>query len=266
MATLTLKQREDDSGEMISRLATDEAQCQAGKRFMSWRDLALTPLVESVILGVCGICTLGVHWNLYALDLFSGVMVFYGLVLFVTLLVLSLMRRFWTLKSGVYTESRHPWQVYRFNLQGFLCCANLGPFYLNGGVHIFLKKPLYQLLGATIGRNIMVISGNLEDPDFVHLEDNVLIGNEAVLSPHVLTVGTDCETQLILGKIKIKRGALVGARAMILPSVTVGENSVVGAMSLVPAFTTIPPNEIWSGVPAKKVGEVKRSKPQGAIA
>lgn len=112
----------------------------------------------------------------------------------------------------------------------------------------------------------MMIAGSMEEPDLVHLEDNVLIGSEAVLSPHVMTIGPDLESRLILGKIRIKRGALIGARAMLLPSVTVGENSIVSAMSLVSAFTVIPPNEIWGGVPAKKIGDVKRAeaaKPAG---
>lgn len=248
-------------------MKSDAPTPQAGVRFMSWRDMVLTPLLETAILACCAAGTWLVHRFLVPLDLFAALLAAYALLITVTVAVLIVLRLAWPQKPGIYTEARHPWRVYRFNLQGFLCCCNLGPFYLNGGAHLFLKKPFYRLLGATFGRNIMMIAGSMEEPDLVHLEDNVLIGSEAVLSPHVMTIGPDLESKLILGKIRIKRGALIGARSMILPSVTVGENSIVSAMSLVSAFTVIPPNEIWGGVPAKKIGDVQRpdaAKPAGS--
>jgi acetyltransferase-like isoleucine patch superfamily enzyme len=41
-----------------------------------------------------------------------------------------------------------------------------------------------------------------------------------------------------------------------MPGVTVGENSMVNAMSLVAMNTKIPPNEIWGGNPAVKLAEM----------
>jgi acetyltransferase-like isoleucine patch superfamily enzyme len=45
-----------------------------------------------------------------------------------------------------------------------------------------------------------------------------------------------------------------------LPGVCVGENSVVGACSVVKFGTQIPDNEVWLGIPAKKTGELKDDK------
>lgn len=49
--------------------------------------------------------------------------------------------------------------------------------------------------------------------------------------------------------VTIKNGAWIASRVIILPGVTIGENSVVGAGSIV--THDIPDNELWFGNPAK---------------
>lgn len=74
----------------------------------------------------------------------------------------------------------------------------------------------------------------------VIIEDDVSIGHSAVV--HAAT---------------IKRGALVGMNATVLDKVVVGENSIVAAGAVVVSGTHIPPNEIWGGIPAKKIMDVE---------
>ena len=52
-----------------------------------------------------------------------------------------------------------------------------------------------------------------------------------------------------LAKTLIKKGASIGANATILGGITIGENSLIGAGSVV--TKDIPANEIWIGNPAK---------------
>ena len=47
----------------------------------------------------------------------------------------------------------------------------------------------------------------------------------------------------------------IGANAVILKGVEIGRGAVVAAGAVV--TKNIPPNEIWGGVPAKKIGERK---------
>jgi acetyltransferase-like isoleucine patch superfamily enzyme len=49
--------------------------------------------------------------------------------------------------------------------------------------------------------------------------------------------------------VHIKKGAFVGAHCLILKGVTIGENSIVGAGSVV--TKDIPDHEIWGGNPAR---------------
>jgi acetyltransferase-like isoleucine patch superfamily enzyme len=56
--------------------------------------------------------------------------------------------------------------------------------------------------------------------------------------------------------ITLKRYSMIGAAAVILPGVTLGEGSIVGASSFV--RKSIPEWTIWAGVPAKRIGTRKK--------
>ena len=63
----------------------------------------------------------------------------------------------------------------------------------------------------------------------------------------------DPNLQLITKPIMVGKNAFIGAKAMILPGVCIGERVVVGAMSVVPK--AVPDHQIVAGHPAKKIGE-----------
>lgn len=57
---------------------------------------------------------------------------------------------------------------------------------------------------------------------------------------------------LITAKITIEAHAFIGARAFIMPGVTIGREAVVGAASVV--TKDVPPNTIFAGNPARQLG------------
>ena len=59
--------------------------------------------------------------------------------------------------------------------------------------------------------------------------------------------------QLITKRILIEGNVFIGARAMILPGVTIGKNAVIGAMTVV--AKDIEANEIIAGNPSRKIRE-----------
>ena len=63
----------------------------------------------------------------------------------------------------------------------------------------------------------------------------------------------DPSLQLITKPITVGKNAFIGARAMILPGVSIGDRVIVGAMSVVPK--DVPDHQIVAGNPAKKIGE-----------
>jgi acetyltransferase-like isoleucine patch superfamily enzyme len=81
----------------------------------------------------------------------------------------------------------------------------------------------------------------------VTIEDHVQIGSHC----SIYSISTIDEKE---GSVVLKRNCKIGSHSVILPGVTVGENAVVGAMSLI--NSDIPPNCVAYGVPAKIVREI----------
>lgn len=55
--------------------------------------------------------------------------------------------------------------------------------------------------------------------------------------------------------IVIEEGVWLGVNVIVLKGVTIGSGAVIGAGAVVTC--SVPANEIWGGVPAKKIGERK---------
>lgn len=123
-------------------------------------------------------------------------------------------------------------------------------FYGNIGEDSYMMPPL-TVVGASrisIGRNVFIMDGILlMGSGGITIEDNVqLAANVQILSNnHDLR---DREV-ITLAPVRICRGAWIGAGATILPGVTIGENAVVGAASVV--TRDVAPNTIVAGNPAK---------------
>ncbi len=81
----------------------------------------------------------------------------------------------------------------------------------------------------------------------VVIEDNVQIGSHC----SIYSISTIDE---ITGKVVLKKNCRVGSHTTILPGVTVGKNSIIGAHSLV--NKNIPDNVVAIGVPAKVVRQL----------
>jgi putative colanic acid biosynthesis acetyltransferase WcaF len=63
----------------------------------------------------------------------------------------------------------------------------------------------------------------------------------------------DPSLQLITKPITVGKNAFIGARAMILPGVCIGDQAIVGAMSVV--SKDLPDHQVVAGNPAKKIRE-----------
>lgn len=90
--------------------------------------------------------------------------------------------------------------------------------------------------------------------DGITLEDNVFIG------PNVSFTNDNfprSKHSFELQKTTVRNGASIGAGSVIVGGVEIGENSMIGAGSLV--TKDVPPNELWFGHPAKKKGEVDKN-------
>lgn len=78
----------------------------------------------------------------------------------------------------------------------------------------------------------------------VTIEDHVQIGSHCSIYSISTIDGKD-------GPVVLRKDCKVGSHSVIMPGVTVGKNSVVGAFSFV--NRDIPPNVIAAGVPARVI-------------
>jgi acetyltransferase-like isoleucine patch superfamily enzyme len=120
-----------------------------------------------------------------------------------------------------------------------------------------------NLYKCDIGKNCKIDS-------FVYIEGDVKIGNNVKIRAHTfIPSGVTIEDDVFIGpgviftndkypkvtgdwkllKTIVKRGASIGAGVTILPGITIGENSSVGAGSVV--TKNVPPNVIVTGNPAR---------------
>ena len=82
----------------------------------------------------------------------------------------------------------------------------------------------------------------------VIIEDFVQIGSHC----SIYSVSTIDEKT---GHIKLKKNCKIGSHSVIMPGITIGENSIVGAFSFV--SENIPDNVIAFGVPAKVIKKIE---------
>lgn len=109
---------------------------------------------------------------------------------------------------------------------------------------------------AFIGKNCK-ISTHTFICEGVHIEDNVFIGHNVTFinDKYPRSVNADgmmqSEEDWMVVETFVKKGASIGSSATILCGVTIGENAIVGAGSVV--TKDVPANTIVAGVPAKKI-------------
>ena len=88
-----------------------------------------------------------------------------------------------------------------------------------------------------------------------------ILAGATVAQEAYLCTGThdfqDPSLQLITKPITIGKNSFIGARAMILPGVSIGNQAIIGAMSVV--SKDVPDHQIVAGNLAKKIGERPKS-------
>jgi acetyltransferase-like isoleucine patch superfamily enzyme len=82
----------------------------------------------------------------------------------------------------------------------------------------------------------------------VTIEDYVQIGSHCA----IYSISTIDNKE---GTVILKKNCKIGSHSVIMPGVTVGENSIVGAFSFV--NTDVPANVVAAGIPAKVIKKIK---------
>lgn len=125
------------------------------------------------------------------------------------------------------------------------------------------QKTIFWVEGKlTIGDNVGMSSTAIICNHEIEIGDNVMIGGNTVIYDtnfHSLDPKKRQDKHLDrkntkYGKVTIKNNVFIGAHTTILKGVTIDENSIIGACSVV--SKDIPKNEVWAGNPAQFIRKI----------
>ena len=113
----------------------------------------------------------------------------------------------------------------------------------------FIPAPFSRLIMIALGARVgpgSYSSGVVMDSQFVTVGSNSLIGLDVAILPHALEGSRAAHYPIVIGS-----GVTIGARALIMAGVEIGDGAVVAMNSVVTKHTRIGPNEVWGGIPAR---------------
>lgn len=126
------------------------------------------------------------------------------------------------------------------------------------GALLDIAQPLFRWLPVLLklftvksGGNLL-LRGRILGPELLEFGDNVNIAQDSLIYTHI----QETDGAITFKKVKIGKNCLIGIKSVIFPGVVIGDNSIIAAASVVPKDTEIPANEIWGGVPARKIKEI----------
>jgi acetyltransferase-like isoleucine patch superfamily enzyme len=112
-----------------------------------------------------------------------------------------------------------------------------------------VKTWLLRRLGADVGSGVSLALSATPDvfwPELITIEDDAIVGYDATILCHEFL-----RDEYRTGEVVIGEGVMIGADAVILPGVHIGENARVAANSLV--AEDVPAGATVAGVPAERV-------------
>lgn len=113
----------------------------------------------------------------------------------------------------------------------------------------------YRLMGMKVGARTQINTAVVADCNLITIGDDTVIGGDATLIAHAVE-----GPNLVTAPVKIGNRVTVGLMSVIMPGCEIGDGAILAANAVLKKGTIIGPNEIWGGVPAKKIG-VRGEKP-----
>ncbi|CAH1084884.1 acyltransferase [Candidatus Nitrotoga sp. 1052] len=177
---------------------------------------------------------------------FRGIILIAGVIVLIyayALIAYRLFMFFIPLREGEIAEKSRDEFGYHIHL-----LFNLILFYSlmrSGAIPVPLMRLIYLALGARLGANTYS-SGIIFDPLLVDIGANSIVGQFALLVPHVIE-----GKRLAHYKISIGDNVTIGAHAVVLADVSIKDNAIIAIGAVVCKGTKIGPNEVWGGIPAR---------------
>ena len=114
-----------------------------------------------------------------------------------------------------------------------------------------------KAIGVNVGENCNISTKSFSsEPFLISIGDNCRIAKEVLLLTHggvwsLRKVYPELKNFDYFGKINIGNNVYIGQRSIIMPGVTIEDNCIIGAMSIV--TKSVPKNSVVAGNPAKYI-------------
>lgn len=208
-------------------------------------------LVFSLFLALAlGLAILSTQWLLGRLHLgdFRGIVLLCSVVLLFYLYAIGLYRLFlaWfpLLPGEVPKDSR---QEFIYHVYVLFYLLVFYPVMRSGIPPAPFMRMFYLALGARLGANTYS-QGLIHDPQFVEIGHDSVVGQGALLIPHVIE-----GEKLGHYPIRIGNHVTIGANSAVLSDVEIGDHAMVATGAVVPKGSRIGAKEVWGGVPARLI-------------
>jgi len=170
-----------------------------------------------------------------------------GIVFFYAFAILLYRGLLWAspIKAGEIAEGTREEFTYHVYLLFFLLLFY--PVMRSGFVPVPLLRLFYQALGARLASNTYC-SGIIFDPILVDIGCNCIVGQSAQIIPHVIE-----GNRLAMFPVRIGNGVTVGANAVVMADVVIGDRAIIAIGAVVTKGTRVGEDEFWGGIPAKRI-------------
>lgn len=208
----------------------------------SFLDFLLVSICVLFLVGLSGatVSTLPFNGSYAALIDLAVFLLAYGIY---TMLLLSILRKFCPYPEGRFSMASSAFIYWKLNA----VLVDLATKALNPFNTVFTQALIHAGFGAHIGCNV-AIAGVLRDHPLLNIGVRVTIGQNSVMTAHAITRDT-----IIIKRICIGNGAVVGINCVLMPGVELGENAILAPGAVATVDTKIPANELWGGIPARKL-------------
>ncbi|MRW94516.1 acyltransferase [Duganella sp. FT80W] len=179
---------------------------------------------------------------------FRGVLLLIAAVLLVYLYAFLVYRCFLKLlplREGEVAQNTRHELVANVNILFYLLLFN--SLIRTHFIPVPLQRLIYLALGAKLGANTYA-AGALLDPPLTRIGSNTIIGHDAVIFAHVIE-----GARLELKAVQIGNTVTIGAHAVVMAGVRIGDNAIVSTGAVVTKDTHIGAGEIWGGIPARRI-------------
>lgn len=131
---------------------------------------------------------------------------------------------------------------------------------ISRGYWRFIASPLKYArhIGVNIGKNNLIRKNHWSsEPYLITVGENCQITHGVLIHTHGggQVVRDRIPDFDVFGKVNIGNWVYIGANSQIMPGITIGDNVLIAAGSIVTC--SIPAGEVWGGIPARRICSVE---------